>query len=271
MVYEFCYMHDEVDWLDVRLHEAGDLVDYFVIAECPFDCMHRPKPLSFELNKERFKDFLHKIIYIVAEDVTVINVNMVRTRLAECRKGFVNCKPDDILILADPDFVINKQTYIDIRNSADILENHEIQLVANWYFYHMDGLFTKEKFICCSAFKRKNTVDSEWGTVNRWKPVGKTIYGAGWHFSKMGGAEELAEHIDGYPHGHCDYPNLFGRDATIKLMQERIDNGYCWEGGYPGECVVEYIPYDPKNYPAYVNEHPEIYARYFKYGMGGNK
>jgi hypothetical protein len=51
-------------------------------------------------------------------------------------------------------------------------------------------------------------------------------------------------------------------------MQKRIDEGLCWEGGYPGQKVVEYTPYSPANYPQFVNEHPEKFAKYFKGGMG---
>jgi beta-1,4-mannosyl-glycoprotein beta-1,4-N-acetylglucosaminyltransferase len=265
MTYEFFYLHDEVDWLDVKLHEAGDMVDKFVVIECPYDLLHRKKPLYFGDNKSRFSEFRDKIIHVVADDKIVIGVNMVRTRLAECYQGFTRCKPYDILILTDPDVVLKRKTYEALRYSR--LENNEVSLECDWYMYYMDALFVKEKFTCCSAFLYKNTIDHKWGTVNRFKPIRSIIRNAGWHFSKMGGAEVLADHIDGYPAGHCDYPNLIGREATVKLMQERIDHGLCWEEGYPGEHVVKQLRYKSSDYPEYVVNHPEIYAKYFLGGM----
>jgi hypothetical protein len=265
MLYEFFYLHDELDWLDAKLHEAGDEVDKFVISECAHDCMHKPKPLHLAENMSRFAEFKDKIIRVETEDLTVIGTNMVRTRLASCARGFKDCKPDDVLVITDPDVVLRRDTYR-ILKQVD-MEKHETAISCDWYMYYMDWIFTKEKFTCCSGFKYKNTVDSEWGTVNRFRPVGPIIQNAGWHFSKMGGAEELAKHIKSYPHGHCDYPNLLGMEEAVKLMQERIDKGYCWEGGYPGEVVVKPVPYNPANYPVYVVQHPEIYGKYFKGGM----
>jgi beta-1,4-mannosyl-glycoprotein beta-1,4-N-acetylglucosaminyltransferase len=270
MTYEFFYLHDEIDWLDVKLHEAGDEVDKFIVIECPYDLLHKKKPLYYGENIERFAYFRDKIIHIVAEDRIVEGVNMVRTRLAECYQGFSNCGPDDILIVTDPDAVLKRSTYQKIKQCN--MQNHEVAISMDWYFYYMDYLFTKEKFTCCSAFLYKNTVDSEWGTVNRFRPVGTVIQDAGWHFSKMGGVKALTKHLNGYPHGNCDYPNLIGEEATEKLMQFRIDEGLCWEGGYPGKRVVQYVPYDPKNYPAYVNEHPELFAQFFRNrGMGDER
>lgn len=265
MIYEFFYLHDEIEWLDVKLHESSDIVDKFVVGECAYNCLHRKKPLHYYENRERFAQFKDKIIHVVMEDRIVENVNMVRTRLADAAKGLKDCKPNDIVIVTDPDVVLKRSTYDKIL--ASNMENHETSIICDWYFYYMNGLFTKEKFLCTTAFLYKNTVDGEWETVNRWKPVGTIIHDGGWHFSKIGSAEKIADSLDAYPHGNCDYPNLIGMEATIKLMQERIDNGYCWEGGYPGQKVVDYIPYNPANYPRYVNENPQIFSKYFKGGM----
>jgi beta-1,4-mannosyl-glycoprotein beta-1,4-N-acetylglucosaminyltransferase len=265
MLYEFFYLHDEVEWLMVKLHEAGDEVDKFVVSECRFDCLHKPKPLYYGDNKSKFAEFNHKIIHVITDDLIKIGVNMHRTRLASCAQGFKDCQPDDILIVADPDVVLKRDTYRVVKQLN--LQNNEIGISCDWYMYYMDYLFTKEKFINSTAFLYKNTVDSEWDTVNRFRPVSTWVQDAGWHFSKMGGAVELAKHIESYPHGHCDYPNLLGMEGAVKLMQERIDGGLCWEGGYPGEVVVKQVPYIPGKYPIYVQQHPEIFSKYFKGGM----
>jgi hypothetical protein len=270
-LYEFFYLHDEADWLDVKFHEAGDEVDKFIVIECPFDLMHRPKPLCYGDNPQRFSAFKNKVIHVLSQDRFEGSVeingtgNLQRLRIAECRKGFTDCEPDDILIFTEPDIVLKQSSYVAARESN--LANNETALVCDWYMYNMDYLFTKEKYINCTAFLRRNTIDSEWATVNRFKPLGDVIENAGWHFCKIGDASAVAKHLSGYPHRDCDYPTIMGEEAALALIQQRIDNGYCWEGGYPGEKVVELVPYKPENYPKYVNEHPEMFAKYFKGGM----
>jgi hypothetical protein len=52
----------ELDLLEIRLHELGDLVDAFVIAEAPhaYGCMR--KPMYLQRNWDRFEAFHHKIV-----------------------------------------------------------------------------------------------------------------------------------------------------------------------------------------------------------------
>lgn len=270
-IYEFFYLHDEIDWLDTKFHEAGDEVDKFVVVECPFDLMHRPKPLCYGDNLERFSEFKNKVIHVLArnefEGSIEINGtgNLQRLRISEAQKGFTECEPYDILIFTEPDVVLKRGSYTAVRDTN--MENNETALVCDWYMYYLDYYFTKEKYINCTAFLRKNTVDSEWPTVNRFRPLGDIIENAGWHFSKIGDAKTISKHLSGYPHRDCDYPTTMGEEASIALIQERIDNGYCWEGGYPSQRVVEQVAYEPERYPMFINQHPEIFAKYFKGGM----
>jgi hypothetical protein len=261
MIYEFFYLHDEVEWLNLKLHEEGEFVDKFVIIECEYDLLYREKSLAYGDNKEKFKEFSDKIIHIVVDNPS----KDLRGRAAYCYKGFTDCKPDDIIIVVDPDVILKKSTFTKIKESN--MENNETSLVCDWYEYFMDYKLSVEKFVCCSAFLYKNTVDSEWATVYRWKPVGTIIEDAGWHFSKIGDASTIMKHIDAYPHGTISYPNIMDKNEATEMIQERIEKMQSWEGGYPGKKIMDYVPYRPENYPEYVNEHPELYAKYFKGGM----
>jgi hypothetical protein len=265
MVYEFFYLHDEIDWLPVKLREMEGVVDKVIIIECPYDLKHRKKPLVYEENKAKFAKYADKIIHVIAEDKIVENVNMLRTRAANCIQGFKDCKPDDIIIYSDPDVVFKRSTYEQILRTN--MEQSETMLVCDWYEYYMDYYMTVAKFFCCSALLYKNTVDSEWSTVDRHKPVGTVINDAGWHFCKMGGVQKIIEHSDGYPHGNLDFRNFMEEEEIEKMIRHRMENSFSWEGSFPNQKILECRPYNPTNYPMYVNEHPEIFAPWFKGGM----
>ena len=63
-----CFMfRDELDMLEMRLHELDGKVDRHVIVESPFTHRGIAKPLVFHANKERFRPWLDRITYLVAE------------------------------------------------------------------------------------------------------------------------------------------------------------------------------------------------------------
>jgi hypothetical protein len=60
---------NELDLLEIRLETLDSVVDFFVIAEAPITYRADPKPLYFELNKQRFAKFLPKIRHIIVDDL----------------------------------------------------------------------------------------------------------------------------------------------------------------------------------------------------------
>ena len=60
--------YNELDILEIRLHELYDSVDYFVLVEASKTQSLLDKPFYFDENKERYSKFLDKIIHIKIED-----------------------------------------------------------------------------------------------------------------------------------------------------------------------------------------------------------
>ncbi|KAI9740970.1 MAG: hypothetical protein M1818_004576 [Claussenomyces sp. TS43310] len=67
-VYDLFMVNTELDWLEIRLNELKDHVDYFVILEAERTFTGLPKPLYVRDNWERFKAFHEKIILRVLDD-----------------------------------------------------------------------------------------------------------------------------------------------------------------------------------------------------------
>ena len=60
---------NELEILELRLMELNDVVDYFVIVEANKSHNGTPKEFVFEQNKDRFKEYLDKVIYVKVTDM----------------------------------------------------------------------------------------------------------------------------------------------------------------------------------------------------------
>src|SRR3990167_11062120 len=69
MIYDTFMFFNELDLLEIRLNELDKVVDKFVLVESPFTYSGKSKPLFFQSNKKRFSKFLHKINYVLIEDI----------------------------------------------------------------------------------------------------------------------------------------------------------------------------------------------------------
>ena len=62
-VYDLFIINTELDWLEIRLGELHEEVDYFVILESSTTFQGDEKPLYLRQNWARFQSFHHQIIY----------------------------------------------------------------------------------------------------------------------------------------------------------------------------------------------------------------
>jgi len=70
-VFDVFPFFNELDLLEIRLNILNPYVDYFVLSESTKTFSGLDKPLFYEENKERFKEFNHKIIHnIVDQDAS---------------------------------------------------------------------------------------------------------------------------------------------------------------------------------------------------------
>jgi len=270
MIYECFYFHDELDLLDLKLHELQDVVDKFVLIEYPRTVDGVPQQMFYNDNKERFREFSDKIIHIVGPEQEPSYEGYwcyIRRKRRDFAHALQNCSPNDIIIASDPDIIYHKDS-ITALSHLD-MRRYNTRLVSDWYIYYMDYLYTKGKFDQNAAFYYKNLNEGVWETANTGGPIGYTIDHAGYHFSKLGGVDKILNNLTaGYPLRWLNNPKINNRE----VMQERIDKGYAWDSDFGGihkatDVVMKRVLYDPSNYPKYVNEHPEIYCKYFKGDM----
>lgn len=62
-VFDSVLMSNELDLLEIRMHELDSVVDYFLIVESNATFTGLPKETFFANNRPRFQRFEHKIVY----------------------------------------------------------------------------------------------------------------------------------------------------------------------------------------------------------------
>jgi beta-1,4-mannosyl-glycoprotein beta-1,4-N-acetylglucosaminyltransferase len=69
--------YDELEMLLFRLNELEDQVDYFIIMECDVDFRGKNKKLFFQENKDLFKKWESKIIYLPTTNITKNHIDSI--------------------------------------------------------------------------------------------------------------------------------------------------------------------------------------------------
>jgi beta-1,4-mannosyl-glycoprotein beta-1,4-N-acetylglucosaminyltransferase len=277
-IVEMIYFSTELDILDLRLHSLDNIIDKFIIVEYPFNYARQSCPMYYNENKERFKEFEHKIVHVI-DDFDYNTQPLIDTNgnnglgLLWNRKtspllyeSLSFCDSDDFVIITDGDALIKKEAFYDLDISK--LTVFFMKWGLYWFNYFADGHVFGSTF----GVPYKDVKDVITADVlkqgKKWQEIGGVDKGdAGWHFCKCGGVDKVIENIKGYPHQEYNVSEF-----TDKVkVQERIDNGWGWTDTSKGTNLNDwkfvYEDYKPENYPQYLNENPNIFEKYFKGGM----
>jgi hypothetical protein len=107
-----CFMFGgELDLLECRLRELGDVVDHFILCESALTHAGSPKPLHYLENRERFKPWNDQIVHVVAE---LPDVASHAWRREELQRRFLrdaikeHAGPDDGVVVADIDEFVDR-------------------------------------------------------------------------------------------------------------------------------------------------------------------
>ena len=118
MVIDCFPFFNELDVLEIRLNILKPYVDKFILVEANQTQSFQSKPFYFEENKERFADFLDKIIHVKMEEGVVkekwslenFQRNYILKGLSE-----LSLKKDDIIGISDVDEIWNPLFLNDIK------------------------------------------------------------------------------------------------------------------------------------------------------------
>ena len=171
---------NELDLLEIRLNSLAPYVDMFVLAESETTFSGKPKPLIFEQNKERFKDF--NITHLVVDD---IQTDDPWERESHQRNFLINGITDDMVMLSDIDEIPDMESH-----------NGEEGVFSQRLYYYYFNLYTGKPNWRGTVVKR-NIENMERVRRRRHR---MPVVGKGWHFSTLGTPEDIVTKIEAFSH-----------------------------------------------------------------------
>lgn len=258
---------NELDLLEIRLETLDSVVDFFVIAEAPITYRADPKPLYFELNKQRFAKFLPKIRHIIVDDLPTekgFDQNWQRETLqrAALERGLADARDDDIIMLSDLDEIPTPAKIKEAINWHDTLrvfhmrffsyfancESHpgnaywvgtgmtEYRLAKGRFEYVLKKLPTHLRMRPNASLRKRISMRLKEASILLTRSLRiKRIRNGGHHFSWLGGADKVMQKRGAISiHGGEVFPEDYLTDSGAeKVVSKAIARARTLDDGMP--------------------------------------
>jgi beta-1,4-mannosyl-glycoprotein beta-1,4-N-acetylglucosaminyltransferase len=285
-IYDIFSFFNELDLLEIRLNILDPYVDFFVLIESTKTFSGDTKPLHYQINKERYKKWNHKIIHYVIQDApsseddlrarlhntelsvldrkiikeTLTTDNVDRSKnhwmrefyIKECiKKALVHLNDDDICYISDLDEIWNPDLLIDYS------KDNIFKPILLPYAYYLNNRTNEhwEGWTGTIVTKYKNVKSSCLNHIRTHKKMREKytyLLNGGWHFGFQGGYEgakrKIIESNHFWYNSSETLPNLENRIRSNKDFRGR--NIRLWK--------------DEKNLPIFLQKNKEKYKKFFK-------
>lgn len=258
MIYDCFTFFNELDLLEIRLHELNDVVDFFVISEATKTFTGMSKPLVFEENKQKFAKFLHKIKHIIVNppetDNPWVRERFQRDQMFEVLSG---CDKNDVIMLSDVDEIISAKA---VRQYNPRMGIRVLEMKMFYYFFNCKFQYPWPKakiFPFWEICKERGFPLSEF-RVERDEENHGAIYDAGWHFSFLGDVECISLKIDSFSEQQYNKKIYNNKDN----IQNSMENG---KDVFGRAMNFEFVEID-NSYPKFITENLDRFKRYISTG-----
>ncbi|MBL8032570.1 MAG: hypothetical protein JNJ69_02635 [Leptospiraceae bacterium] len=278
-VYDMFPFFNELELLDIRLHELVDVVDVFVLAEARHTFQKKPKELVFEKHRERFAAFLPKIRHVVVDELPGFFYKWRRPNawdVSDFQKGQVaralgDARAGDTFIFSDVDEIPRADA---VRAAAGKPGIHVFE--QRLYAYYLNNIcldYDTHGAECIAQYNRdglgwwRGSVMTDFATFNKInrsikkmrllhdmpEPQVQVMRDAGWHFTSIGDVERIVLKIESYEHSEANTDETKNREA----MRRRIREG---KSIFPdNKSMHKIVPLD-ETFPAYLRNHAAKFA-----------
>jgi beta-1,4-mannosyl-glycoprotein beta-1,4-N-acetylglucosaminyltransferase len=238
MLYDCFTFFNELDLLEIRLEELYSVVDKFVLVEADLTHSGNPKPMMFAENRERYKRFEDKLIYVPVHDMpreaetAWVRENFQRNAIL---RGLVGAAPDDFVIISDLDEIPRADLLALIKQSAGDgfglrLWLYSMRLnylnVAGPEVHCVWPVVIRRRLIETPQHIRDIRMHIDRGTVLR------AVDDAGWHFTSVGDNDTLRNKIRNFAHQEVNAPERLAAIDVDQFIREGRDlfgrDQYAW-------------------------------------------
>jgi len=230
VIYDCFSFFNELELLEIRLHELEDVVDCFVLIEATKTHSGLDKPLYFQMNKDLFTKW--NIKHIVVDGVPTIpdrdktwlqsDYQKEDTWVMErYQRNFItpavwDADPMDIIIISDADEIVRKSVIEDIKeNGMPVGSNAINQKLVSMYF---NVVCTNMPWWGSKIVHRKMLDIATPSEVRFHTPAVRGIENGGWHFNWIGGGDKVKLKIRSYAHQE------FNRGDVLNNVENQMRN-----------------------------------------------
>ena len=288
MIYDCFTFFNELELLELRLHELANVVDKFVLVEATKTHSNKPKPLYYQENRLRFIEFHDKIIHVVADDLPdAKDPWMLENYQRNCiARGLANCQPDDFVLVSDLD-EIPRAAVVETMSLGipfhDSFFSNAVHAALNSNLvksiFHRRGFRRRLRkhhpfvwkfrqplyryFLNCASvgsalrYGTRMLRFRDFSCAEEMRHSGyKVVENGGWHFSWMGGVQRIQEKLAAYAHQERNLPQF----ADTQHIQQAVNKGRVF---FDGDKRLEFVPLDG-SFPRYLVEHPEKFSSWIR-------
>jgi len=204
LVYDSFLFFNELDLLEIRLNVLSKTVDKFVLVEASKTFSNKEKSFFFEDNKERYKQFLDRVIHVkISEYPETKNAwEMEKYQRNQIALGIQHCQYEDIILISDldeipsPEAIMNYKKYC---NGIFTLKQLHFDYYLNYQRCGKNNYWCNAKILRYSDIVAKDQVIFSSQNIRKNKNT-ILIKGGGWHFSFLGGMENIKLKIQSFSH-----------------------------------------------------------------------
>lgn len=241
MVYDCFMFFNEFDLLELRCNELKPLGVTHVLCEATSTHSGQPHTPLFELQKERFKEF--NIKHIIVDFPEKMNAwEREGYQRESLRQGLFDAKPDDWIIVSDVDEIPRSSALGNLTEDLNVLDMSfyfygiNMKLGGNWRVAHVVRYGAMSEPL--NSYKKHSE--------------GHIIFNAGWHFSCLGGKQEIIKKLRAYAHTEHNTDEIFNS------LDECLKTGQHFGNDYQRFRRVRI----DDSYPAYILENMDKFQKY---------
>jgi beta-1,4-mannosyl-glycoprotein beta-1,4-N-acetylglucosaminyltransferase len=221
MIVDSFLFYNEFDILEKRLKLLDSVVDKFVLVEAEETFVGNPKPLFFSENKERYSQWIDKIIHVVVPKLKSDGYyegddkfHIEKHQRHQILKGLEGLPDNATVMISDVDEIPDPDIVKVVKPDA--------ALHMFMFEYSFDYMFMGEHWVgtVITTAQRMRRFGPNYFRFHRWSfPV---IEHAGWHCSSFGDPKHVFNKIQNYAHSGDDKHQGQTLEDFEKFIREGI-------------------------------------------------
>lgn len=254
---------NELDLLEIRLNILKDVVDKFVLVEASKTQTKLDKPFYFEDHKDRFADFLDRIVHVKVTDYPNQDGWAMENYQRICISNGIDTlelKDDDIIAVSDVDEIWNPVIANTMYNLIPVNRIISVDMVYRVFYLNLETVDKRWVGTVFTDFKSFKQMPSAPQKMRNNKDFVLNIPDRGWHFGYQGGKEKVYQKwlscIEPF-----DKSKIPDKDIFFAEFDKRIkDNGSFIYSDNITKEDIKLMKVTDDNLPEYVKVNKDLYT-----------